>query len=600
MKNPAKLPSAAVSVIALLLCLPLGTAAATRYVNIDNSNPVSPFNDWATAATGIQDAIDVAEAGDEVVVTNGIYATGERGVGTNLLANRVVVDKPIMLRSVNGPGVTIIEGNQVPVWQTGYGAVRCVYLASGATLVGFTLTNGATRGKFDPGADRNGGGVWCESGSSLVTNCVLWGNVADVSGGGAFAGSLFDCLLKGNRSGSYGGGVESATLDHCILTGNETKGDGGGACNSTLRNCNLTNNATTPGYRGSGGGVSWGILDHCVLVGNRAEMDGGGACESDLTNCLVMNNSAGLLGDGDGAGGGAVRGILDHCTLIGNSADLGGGSCGATLINCLLSGNSADFGGGDCVGALTNCTLVGNSAGYSSGGSESGILNNCIVYNNSAPTNENYDFLPRSNNNMRYAMYNCCTIPLPAYGWGNFTNAPLFVDLAGGNLHLQSNSPCINSGRNAYASGAVDLNGNPRIVGGTVDVGAYEFEFPASVISYAWLQQYGLPTDGTADHLQSDADGMDNWQEWIAGTDPTNATSGLWMLSPTSIVSGVKVCWTSVTNRTYSLEHATTMITAASFSLLQSNIVGLAEITSFTDTNTTDGAPRFYRVRVEQ
>src|SRR5689334_19384918 len=75
--------------------------AATHYVS-PTGGQVSPYTTWATAARVIQDAVDAATDGDDVVVTNGTYATGGRAAGTNSSLNRVAADKIVALRSVNG------------------------------------------------------------------------------------------------------------------------------------------------------------------------------------------------------------------------------------------------------------------------------------------------------------------------------------------------------------------------------------------------------------------------------------------------------------------------------------------------------------------
>jgi len=233
-----------------------------------------------------------------------------------------------------------------------------------------------------------------------------------------------------------------------------------------------------------------------------------------------------------------------------------------------------------------NCTIVGNTATKYGGGVYGATLKNCILFHNSAPNGSNYP-----NGVFNY----CDTMPLPS-GIGNITNEPVFMDMANGNYRLQSNSPCINSGNNSYISVTNDLDGNPRIVGGTVDIGAYEYQTPSSILSYAWAQQFDLPTDGSADPLDSDGDGMNNWQEWKAGTIPTNAASVLKLASPSNSVSGVTVTWQSVSGVTYYLQSSTNLM---AFTSIQSNIVGQAGSTSYTDTTATNVGPCFYRVGVQ-
>jgi hypothetical protein len=277
------IPHPVIFILILLSLAMVGSALATvRYVNVNNASPTPPYTNWATAATDIQSAVDAAGAGDEIVVTNGVYAGGSQ-LGPYGDTDCVVVDRPLTLESVNGPDATVIDGG---------GTNECVYLTNNAVLVGFTLTNGVAE---------DGGGVYCESTNAVLTNCVLTGNLS---------------CEWGHGGGAYGG-----TLNNCTLTGNSAKWGGGGACGCTLNRCTLTGNYAT------GFVFGWPRLQGSPGFG-------GGAFFCTLNNCTLTGNSA------SGDGGGAYGGTLNNCTLTGNSASSGGGAYSCTLNNCIVCFNS--------------------------------------------------------------------------------------------------------------------------------------------------------------------------------------------------------------------------------------------------------------------
>ncbi len=374
MKNEAyrnkRGPSIARVVWAGVLFMAIGSQAMGDTLYVDPAGKhIFPFKSPANAATNIQAAIDAAVAGDTVLVAGGIYNTGGRTAPGSSLTNRVVIDKPIIVESMNGPGVTVIQGAFHPGTTNGNAAIRCVWMTNGSTLIGFNLVGGATRSSGTVATERNGGGLWAQSTNAVVVDCWIENNAANFFGGGAFRGTLNGCFLGGNKAGAFGGGASDATLNYSILT------------------------------------------DNMAI-----------------------------------AGGGAYR---------------------CNINNSLLAGNTAIEGGGATEGTLINCTVVGNHATQVRGGVSGGTNLNSIVYFNTAVSN--------NPNHGASVMAYTCTTPLPT-GTGNITNNPLFVNAAFGNYRLTSASPAINRGTNGFVVGAFDLDGNPRIDFGRVDMGAFEFQ----------------------------------------------------------------------------------------------------------------------------
>ena len=333
----------------------------TRYVVAGNTNASSPYLDWTTGATTIQDAIDATvEDRGVVVVTNGVYDQGTTSVNGSLC--RVAIRKPIHVRAWWNPQNTIIEGSGT----NGTSAVRCAYVGTNAWLEGFMLANGETVITNDVYFG-SGGGALCED-DAYVSDCLIVSNTA-YNGGGVFNGKVRDCELIANEAVN-GGGAKNCLVENSVLKWNVATGTGGATFNSENRSCLIERNSS----------------DDCA-----------GTYEGKNQNCTIVCNT------------GTVAAVFYASTY------------------------------------------------------------NSIVYYNS-PSNW---FLGITPEKFSYS----CTIPDINGGTssGNITNEPDFVNISSNDYHIVPGSPCENTGTNeVWMIGEVDLDGDPRIQNGSVDMGAYE------------------------------------------------------------------------------------------------------------------------------
>jgi hypothetical protein len=134
------------------------------------------------------------------------------------------------------------------------------------------------------------------------------------------------------------------------------------------------------------------------------------------------------------------------------------------LTNCTIAHNAADVDGGaiasDGGGSVVNTLIAFNTSGiYYSAGAPDTFHHNCVWGNDA---------------------YNYSGIPDPTGTDGNISTDPLMIA-----CHLLPGSPCIDAGDNgAVGSDWTDFDGEPRIGGSQVDIGADEFYAP---IVQGWI-----------------------------------------------------------------------------------------------------------------
>ena len=254
--------------------------AAALFVDGETGDDGNDGRSWTKAKRTIQAAVDAAKDGEEILVSDGVYAPFW-AYGRNLV-----------VRSENGPQSCIVDGRGEHVCATlgseSYGASE---KKPRPVLIGLQLRNGR----------------------------------AKKAGGGAVGGVLVRCIVRNNRAVATTAGdflkilkedhPQSRTLNRPedVLT------QGGGAAGSRAISCLFEGNSAD-----FGGGANDCRLYNCTFVANRS-MHGAGAFGGEAWNCIFAKESSNVF---SGAIGGLVQGTTLHaCSADGTAVFLDRGDC---------------------------------------------------------------------------------------------------------------------------------------------------------------------------------------------------------------------------------------------------------------------------------
>ncbi|MGB0838892.1 MAG: beta strand repeat-containing protein, partial [Chitinophagales bacterium] len=418
---------------------------------------------WTNAYTNLQDALNVAVAGDQIWIADGTYlptvafdADGGGGSTQRFQTFYLDADGVEVYGGFAGGETTLgarDPNTNLTILSGDFNGDDSTSGTAGTTT--FALTNTSENAYHVFLIDGT------TSGGSITTATIVDG--LQIRGGNGDAGGA---SLNNRGGGIFNHGVGAGitcnpSITNCIFSQN-TAGNGGaminyarpsGTSSPSVTNCTFLQNTATFG----GAMVNYGYLS---------------TSNPTITNCIFSQNIAGTNGGAllnDGFTGTSNPSII-NCSFSQNAA---GQSAGA-IFNYGDSGISSP--------SITNCSFSQNTA--VNGGA---LLNNGVNGGTSNPTITNSIFWGAgsgsdliSNNSgtgsITYSIYEqgVTTIVGMTDGGNNLAIDPLFTNAATGDLSLQLGSPAIDAGNDALNSTTTDLANNPR-KDGVIDMGAFEF-----------------------------------------------------------------------------------------------------------------------------
>jgi hypothetical protein len=435
--------------LGLALALPTVTSAATLHV--DQARPGAEAGDgtsWADAFKTVAEALDAASLGDEIWVARGTYLeriTLKAGVklyggfdATETLlsardwtANRSILDGEaagtVITVEAGADDETRIDGLVIKNGRGGLGGGIQVIDGSPVIANNWIVRNVATN---------TGGGIYLATSAALVISNRIAGNWLTnyqdfvLAGGGGIVSSNGSPQIRDNQivdnQAHYGGGIRiwegTAQITGNTVVGNHVMSLGAGVevarASVVIERNRITGNVVLDG---PGGGLSIvgpgeSTVRGNLVLANHARYNDGGlfAATDDSSRLLLVNNT--FLEN---------RGYTDHAlTIYGTNFE---------AVNNLVA-----FGGSVRVFAAENWR------------------NNCVFGNDG--TNYEGGIVDPTGTNGNISVD-------PMLGWSRER----------AEYHLQPGSPCVDAGTmEGISLGDLDIDGEARVLGGMVDIGADE------------------------------------------------------------------------------------------------------------------------------
>ena len=248
---------------------------------------------WENALTDLQDALEAADAGDEIWVAAGTYLPGRDRSDTFQLKESVALYGGFLGNEVSRDqrdwlvNETILSGDF---------SDDDVITGSGASL---TIANSDENADyvFNHVTGLNLGNL------ALFDGFIIKGAKKSGMSNDSSSPSIINCVFTENRGG-FGGGMQnmnnsSSIIENCKFTKNYSTNSGGGiyiySASPTITSCTFADNYTV----NNGGGIfNYSVsptVTSCTFVNNHAVQKGGGVYNngpSVLTNCTFFENSA--------------------------------------------------------------------------------------------------------------------------------------------------------------------------------------------------------------------------------------------------------------------------------------------------------------------